>query len=130
MREVIMRFSCVHPDVELCIKRNKKIIFKKLSIDEVMMLINQCASQTIFSNKINLLSPNVIGMGAGYTVICYDDLGAEAIRKIIATPYSHASFNGIKGFSTTVSYFEYLEAHPFPYKLLRKLNKKLRDVEV
>lgn len=56
MREVIMRFSCVHPDVELCIKRNKKIIFKKLSIDEVMMLINQCASQTIFSNKINLLS--------------------------------------------------------------------------
>jgi len=27
MKEVIMRFSSVHPDVELCIKRNKKIIF-------------------------------------------------------------------------------------------------------
>jgi hypothetical protein len=204
MKEVIMRFSNVHPDVELCIKRNKKIIFKKLSIDEVMMLINQCASQTIFSRKVNLLSQNIIGMGPGYTVIkqeghiqyvtfntttykidfpnsiyvvkhdgkkiksiqnyrykkyeggnteLYDYampnvlqgnmlcIGSAdrtirnndiegALNKIIATPYSHATFNGINGFSTTVAYFEYLEANPFPYKLLRKLNKKLKDVEV
>lgn len=204
MREVIMRFSCVHPDVELCMKRNKKIIFKKLSIDEVMMLINQCASQTIFSNKINLLSQNVIGMGAGYTVIkqeehiqyvtfnkttykinfpnsiyvvkhdgkkiksiqnyCYKEykggntelydyampnvlsgnmlcIGTadrairnhdveEALNKIIATPYSHNTFNGINGFSSTIKYFEYLEDNPFPYKLLKKLNRKLKDVTI
>ena len=38
MKEVIMRFSNVHPDVELCIKRNKKIIFKKLSFGIVLKL--------------------------------------------------------------------------------------------
>lgn len=204
MREAIIRLNNKKDDAELCIKRNKKIIFKKLSIDEVMMLINQCASQTIFSRKVNLLSQNIIGMGPGYTVIkqeghiqyvtfntttykidfpnaiyivrydnkivkgiqcyCYKkykvgdtelyeyampnmltgnamcmgsadkrivdgDIEA-ALNKIIATPYSHGNFDGIKGFSTTVSYFEYLEDNPFPYKLLRKLNRKLRDVKV
>ena len=49
---------------------------------------------------------------------------------IYASDNYSSSFDGIKGFSTTVSYFEYLEDNPFPYKLLRKLNRKLRDVKV
>ncbi len=77
----------------------------------------------------NMLTRNEMCMGSADRRIIDDDIEG-ALNKIIATPYSHGNFDGIKGFSTTVSYFEYLEAHPFPYKLLRKLNKKLRDVKV
>ena len=54
----------------------------------------------------------------------------DALNKIIATPYSHGTFDGIKGFTSTIAYFEYLEVIPFPYKLLRKLNMRLRDVYI
>lgn len=77
----------------------------------------------------NMLMGNAMCMGSADKRIIDDDIEA-ALNKIIATPYSHSNFDGIRGFSTTVSYFEYLEANPFPYKLLRKLNKKLRDVKV
>lgn len=55
-------------------------------------------------------------MGSADKRIVDGDIEA-ALNKIIATPYSHGNFDGIKGFSTTVSYFEYLEENPFPYKL-------------
>lgn len=77
----------------------------------------------------NMLTGNAMCMGSADKRIVDDDIEA-ALNKIIATPYSHGNFDGIKGFSTTVSYFEYLEENPFPYKLLRKLNKKLKDVKV
>lgn len=77
----------------------------------------------------NMLTRNEMCIGSADRRIIDDDIEG-ALNKIIATPYSHGNFDGIKGFSTTINYFEYLEVHPFPYKLLRKLNKKLRDVEV
>lgn len=77
----------------------------------------------------NMLTGNAMCMGSADKRIVDGDIEA-ALNKIIATPYSHGNFDGIKGFSTTVSYFEYLEDNPFPYKLLRKLNRKLRDVKV
>ena len=77
----------------------------------------------------NVLSGNMLCIGSADRTIRNNDIEG-ALNKIIATPYSHATFNGINGFSTTVSYFEYLEDNPFPYKLLRKLNRKLRDVKV
>lgn len=69
-------------------------------------------------------------LGTSHKMMLVDGDIEAALNKIIATPYSHGDFDGIKGFSTTVSYFEYLEENPFPYKLLRKLNRKLRDVKV
>ena len=77
----------------------------------------------------NMLTRNEMCMGSADKRIIDDDIEGS-LNKIIATPYSHGNFDGIKGFSTTVSYFEYLEENPFPYKLLRKLNRKLRDVKV
>ena len=68
----------------------------------------------------NMLTGNAMCMGSADKRIVDDDIEG-ALNKIIATPYSHSNFDGIKGFSTTVSYFEYLEENPFPYKLLRKL---------
>lgn len=53
----------------------------------------------------------------------------QALERIIfGTPYSHAKFSGINGFSDTVKYFDYLEKNEFPYKLLKPLNKKLKDI--
>ena len=77
----------------------------------------------------NMLTGNAMCMGSADRRIIDGDIEG-ALNKIIATPYSHINFDGIKGFSTTISYFEYLEENPFPYKLLRKLNRKLRDVKV
>lgn len=77
----------------------------------------------------NMLGLNKMCMGSADKKIVDNDIEG-ALNKIIATPYSHGNFDGIRGFSTTVSYFEYLEDNPFPYKLLRKLNRKLKDVTI
>lgn len=52
----------------------------------------------------------------------------EALERIIFTPYSHATFSGMNGFSQTKPYFEYLEKNEFPYKLMKPLKKKLKEV--
>lgn len=151
MREAIIRLNNKKDDAELCIKQNEKITFKMLSKEELVKLFNDFFIKDQHEKaNIKLFSENTIGAGIDYTVIkqpehmqyvtynnhSYKVNFPNAIyivrydNKIIATPYSHSNFDGIKGFSTTVSYFEYLEENPFPYKLLRKLNRKLRDVKV
>lgn len=52
----------------------------------------------------------------------------DTLESIIFTPYTHSSFSGINGFSQTEIYFEYLEKNEFPYKMMKPLKKKLRDV--
>lgn len=52
----------------------------------------------------------------------------EALERIIFTPYSHRTFGGMNGFSQSQAYFEYLEKNDFPYKMMKSLNKKLKDV--
>lgn len=52
----------------------------------------------------------------------------EALERIIFTPYSHTTFSGMNGFSQTKAYFEYLEKNEFPYKMMKSLRKKLKDV--
>ncbi|MBS5368325.1 MAG: hypothetical protein KHY19_02485 [Coprobacillus cateniformis] len=52
----------------------------------------------------------------------------EALERIIFTPYSHSTFSGMNGFSQTKAYFEYLEKNDFPYKMMKSLKKKLKDV--
>lgn len=204
MKEVIIKFSNVKSDAELCIKKGDIITFKKLAIEDALNAIEECATNSLMIKKIKLLPENVIAKGGGYTVIrqpehvqyvtfnqtsykinfpnsiyivlhsskqiksiknfCYKEYKGEetelydyampnvlvenrmcigtadrtikdgdvegALNKIIATPYSHNTFNGINGFSSTIKYFEYLEDNPFPYKLLKKLNRKLKDVTI
>lgn len=75
----------------------------------------------------NELAGNKMCMGnADRTITDCDYVGA--LNKIVSVPYSHATFSGMNGFSNTVKYFEYLEKNEFPYKLLKSLNKKLKDV--
>lgn len=52
----------------------------------------------------------------------------DALERIIFTSYSHSTFSGINGFSQTQTYFLYLEQNEFPYKMLKPLKKKLKDV--
>lgn len=52
----------------------------------------------------------------------------EALERIVFTPYSHTTFSGMNGFSQTKAYFEYLEKNEFPYKMMKSLRKKLKDV--
>ena len=75
----------------------------------------------------NELAGNEMCMGNADRTIVEDDYVA-ALNKIVAVPYSHSTFSGLNGFSNTVKYFEYLEKNEFPYKLLKSLNKKLKDV--
>ena len=77
----------------------------------------------------NVLVENRMCIGTADRTIKDGDVEG-ALNKIIATPYSHNTFNGINGFSSTIKYFEYLEDNPFPYKLLKKLNRKLKDVTI
>ncbi len=75
----------------------------------------------------NELSGNRICIGTADKSI-NDGKVIEALERIIFTPYSHARFSGINGFSETIKYFEYLENNEFPYKLMKSLNKKLKDI--
>lgn len=52
----------------------------------------------------------------------------EALERIIFMPYSHTTFSGMNGFSQTKTYFKYLEKNEFPYKMMKSLRKKLKDV--
>lgn len=77
----------------------------------------------------NELSGNRICMGSAKREII-DDNYIEALERIIATSYTHRTFSGIKGFSSSEKWFEYLSRNEFPYKLMRSLNKKLGDLIV
>lgn len=77
----------------------------------------------------NELSRNRICMGtANKEIIDENYLGA--LDRIISAEYTHRSFTGIKGFSNSEKWFEYLSKNKFPYKFMRKLNMKLKDVVV
>lgn len=52
----------------------------------------------------------------------------DALERVIFTPYSHSTFSGMNGFSQTKVYFEYLEKNDFPYRMMKPLKKKLKDV--
>ena len=77
----------------------------------------------------NELGGNRICMGtADKKIVDGDYVGA--LERIIATEYTHDTFTGIKGFSVSGNWFDYLSSNEFPYKLMRKLNRKLKDVKV
>ena len=75
----------------------------------------------------NELSGNKMYIGNAERKINDKDI-VGALERIIFTPYSHPTFSGMNGFSRTKTYFEYLESNDFPYKLMKQLNKKLKDV--
>ncbi|UTY39406.1 hypothetical protein NMU03_00810 [Allocoprobacillus halotolerans] len=75
----------------------------------------------------NELSGNKMCIGNAERKIIDKDI-VGALERIIFTPYSHSTFSGMNGFSITKTYFEYLESNEFPYKLMKPLNKKLKDV--
>ena len=75
----------------------------------------------------NELIGNMMCIGNANRKIIEDDI-AGALERIIFTPYSHSSFSGMNGFSQTEAYFEYLETNEFTYKLMKPLNKQLKDV--
>ncbi len=77
----------------------------------------------------NELTENTICMGSAKKEIFNNDYVA-ALNRVIATPYSHTNFSGIKGFTNSQKWFEYLQKNEFPYKLMRSLNKKLKDIRV
>ena len=77
----------------------------------------------------NELSGNKICMGSAKREII-DSNYIEALERIIATSYTHRTFSGIKGFSNSEKWFEYLSKNKFPYKLMRSLNKKLKDIVI
>lgn len=77
----------------------------------------------------NELTENTICMGSAKKEIFNNDYVA-ALNRVIATPYSHVNFSGIKGFTNSKKWFEYLQKNEFPYKLMRPLNKKLKDIRV
>ena len=75
----------------------------------------------------NELTQNLMCIGTADRTI-KDGNVIEALERIIFTPYSHSTFSGMNGFSNTVKYFEYLEKNKFPYKFMKPLRKKLKDV--
>ena len=77
----------------------------------------------------NELSGNKICIGSAKREIVEGNY-VEALERIIATSYTHRNFSGIKGFSNSKKWFEYLSKNEFPYKLMRSLNKKLGDLIV
>lgn len=77
----------------------------------------------------NELNGNKICIGSAKREII-DGNYIEALERIIATSYTHRYFSGIKGFSDSKKWFEYLSKNDFPYKLMRSLNKKLGDLIV
>lgn len=75
----------------------------------------------------NELIRNEMCIGSAERKIVDNDI-VGALERIIFTPYSHDTFSGMNGFSKTKTYFEYLETNEFPYKLMKPLNLKLKDV--
>lgn len=75
----------------------------------------------------NELTRNMMCIGTADRHIKNDNV-IEALERIIFTPYSHATFSGMNGFSQTKTYFEYLEKNKFPYKFMKPLKKKLKDI--
>lgn len=75
----------------------------------------------------NELIRNEMCIGSAERKIVDNDI-VGALERIIFTPYSHDIFSGMNGFSKTKTYFEYLETNEFPYKLMKPLNLKLKDV--
>lgn len=77
----------------------------------------------------NMLGNNEICMGNSIKEIRDNDY-VGALERVIATQYTHTHFSGIKGFSNSIKWFEYLEKNPFPYKLLKPLNYTLEKVKI
>lgn len=75
----------------------------------------------------NMLNENRICVGNAKRKIMNENY-VDALNTIIDTPFSHATLSGIDSFVDTVTYFNYLENNPFPYNLLKPLNKKLKEL--
>lgn len=75
----------------------------------------------------NMLSENRICIGNAKRKITNENY-VDALNTIIDTPFSHGTLSGIDSFVDTVTYFRYLENNPFPYNLLKPLNKKLKEL--
>lgn len=75
----------------------------------------------------NQLSANKICIGTAPREII-DSNYIEALNTVISTPYTHADLYGVNGFTNSLKWFEYLSENEFPYKMLKPLKKKLKDV--
>lgn len=204
MNEMIARFSSKSLDVEICTKKGKEILFKKISLEKFIKLAGEFVRKNE-KRTINVLDEQIIAIDTDYVVInqreqkkivtlekkgsyniifpnaiyimefsnnkinkikafaykkyeknetelfeyplpnelygnqiCLGTAKKEienrdyinALERIIATPYTHYSFSGIKGFSNSEKWFKYLEKNNFPYELLRPLNLTLKDIKV
>lgn len=74
----------------------------------------------------NMLTGNSICLGNAEKMV--EGSVVEALEKIIYAPYSHSFPNNVKGFKTTVSYFEYLSANSIDVKYLYDAKKTLGDL--
>lgn len=77
----------------------------------------------------NMLYDNNICLGSAIRDINDEDY-ISALERVIATQYTHTHFSGVKGFTNSIKWFEYLEKNPFPYKLLKPLNYTLKKVKI
>lgn len=75
----------------------------------------------------NMLSGNRICMGSADTRIYENDI-KKTLENIIFTQYTHSTVTGIKGFDSTIKYFEYLEKNPFPEHLLMTSKQRVGDL--
>ncbi len=75
----------------------------------------------------NMLSENRFCIGQAPREIPDNDV-IQALERIIYAPYSHAQLNNIKGFQSTLTYFEFLESDFIQDKHLYPTEKKLKDL--
>ena len=52
----------------------------------------------------------------------------DALDQVIFTSYTHANLSSVNGFTNSLKWFEYLSENEFPYKMLKPLKKKLKDI--
>lgn len=75
----------------------------------------------------NMLSKNYICIGAANREVEGNNY-IQTLENIIYAPYSHATLNNVKGFSNTISYFEYLTKNTIKEKNLYKAKKILKNI--
>lgn len=201
---MIVKFSSLSNDAEICTKKGKEILFKKISVEKFIELASEFVRKSSKKN-IKILDEQIIAIDTNFVVIKQKEhkkivtleekgsynimfpnsiyivefynnkinkikafayreyrgietelyeyplpnelidnqicLGTakkkienrdyiSALERIIATPYTHQTFSGIKGFSNSEKWFQYLEKNSFPYNLLRPLNLTLEDIKI
>ena len=82
----------------------------------------------LFENPMpNELNGNKICIGSNNYKI-HNNNYVSALESVIFATYTHSNFSGVNGFSNSKKWFKFLSDNKFPYKLLKPLNRKLKDV--